>query len=158
MTLRHARRETQRDPTGLSTRRQASFHDQQRSRRSPLRYQGAGTGEGAATLNAYFPGATVAGNDSAFDDARPNVRNDGLEIVFDSNRGGGAPSIYTATRSSLFEVWSEPQLLGSAVNSPAAETRPSLSRDGTRLYFGSSRNPGRSSDIFVATRPGPGRR
>jgi hypothetical protein len=69
-------------------------------------------------------------------DARPNVRKDGLEIVFDSNRGGGASDIYSATRSSIYEPWSAPQPLGPNVNRPSAETRASLSRDGKRLYFG----------------------
>ena len=72
-------------------------------------------------------------------DARPNVRKDGLEIVFDSNRAGGAPDIYTATRASVFDPWSLPQPLGPNVNTASAETRASLSRDGTRLYSGSNR-------------------
>jgi Tol biopolymer transport system component len=92
-------------------------------------------------------------------DARPNVRKDGLEIVFDSNRAGGLPDIYTATRSSVFEPWSAPQRLGPNVNTPSAETRASLSRDGTRLYFGSNRpeSINGSVDIYVSTRSGPGR-
>jgi hypothetical protein len=96
-------------------------------------------------------------------DARPNVRKDGLEIVFDSTRGGGPPQIYSATRSSLSEPWSSPVLLDTNVNRPGfAQSRPSLSRDGTRLYFGSTRDNLSSdqaggADVFVATRSGPGR-
>ena len=89
-------------------------------------------------------------------DARPNVRKDGLEIVFDSTRGGGvAPDIYTSSRSSIFEPWSTPVPLSGNVNSPFAESRASLSRDGERLYFGSARaNQGtdHGSDIFVSVR------
>ncbi len=88
-------------------------------------------------------------------DARPNVRKDGLEIVFDSTRGGGAPDIYTSSRSSIFEPWSAPIALSGNVNSPSGESRASLSRDGERLYFGSGRaNSGtdRGSDIFVSIR------
>lgn len=88
-------------------------------------------------------------------DARPNVSKDGLEIVFDSTRDGGAPEIYTASRSSIREPWSTPVPV-TAVNSPASETRASLSRDGERLYFGSSRanvTGDRGSDIFVSKRP-----
>jgi Tol biopolymer transport system component len=96
-------------------------------------------------------------------DARPNVRKDGLEIVFDSTRAGGPPQIYSATRSSVFERWSAPELLDITVNLPGfAQTRPSISRDGRRLYFGSTRDnlpgdlPG-GSDVFMSTRSGPGR-
>lgn len=88
-------------------------------------------------------------------DARPNVRKDGLEIVFDSTRAGGAPDVYTASRSSIFEPWSVPVPLTANVNSPFPETRASLSRDGERLYFGSTRANqvgDRGSDIFVAQR------
>ena len=60
-------------------------------------------------------------------DARPNVRKDGLEIVFDSTRGGGAPDIYTASRSSIFDPWSAPVPLGSDINSASSETRATLS-------------------------------
>jgi Tol biopolymer transport system component len=95
-------------------------------------------------------------------DARPNVRKDGLEIVFDSTRAGGPPQIYAATRSTVFEPWSTPELLDTTVNLPGfAQTRPSISRDGRRLYFGSTRDnrpedlPG-GGDIFVSTRSGPG--
>jgi hypothetical protein len=92
-------------------------------------------------------------------DARPNVRKDGLEIVFDSTRGGGAPDIYTASRSSIFDPWSAPVPLGPDINSASSETRATLSRDGERLYFGSARanHPGDTgSDIFVSERSGPG--
>jgi hypothetical protein len=95
-------------------------------------------------------------------DARPNVRKDGLEIVFDSARAGGPPQIFSATRSSIYDPWSRPEPLGSNVNLAGfAQTRPTLSRDGTRLYFGSTRDnvpgdlPG-SADVFMSTRPGPG--
>lgn len=97
-------------------------------------------------------------------DARPNVRKDGLEIVFDSTRAGGPPQIYSATRPSLHHAWSHPVRLDANVNLAGfAQTRPSLSRDGTRLYFGSTRanlsgDPAGSSDVFVATRSGPGKR
>jgi hypothetical protein len=42
--------------------------------------------------------------------------------------------------------------LGSNVNSSAGETRPSLSWDGTTLYFGSTRVVADDSDHYVTTR------
>jgi hypothetical protein len=95
-------------------------------------------------------------NRAGAQDARPNVRKDGLEIVFDSTRGTGTPDIYTATRNSIFDAWSDPVPVDS-VNDPVfAESRATISRDGRRLYFGSTRNAGRGSDLFVSTRSGPG--
>jgi hypothetical protein len=97
----------------------------------------------------------VPGLNTEKNDARPNLRQDGLEIVFDSDRPGtlGGPDIYRATRAKVTDRWSAPVNLGPTINTPAGESRASLSSDGTRLYFGSTR-PGVEGvgDIFVATR------
>jgi Tol biopolymer transport system component len=84
--------------------------------------------------------------------ARPNVSFDGREIVFDSDRSGGLGGfdVWYASRQTPFGPWSAPVNAGSAVNSTAAETRPSFSRDGRRLYFGSTRTG--NSDIYVSQR------
>jgi hypothetical protein len=81
------------------------------------------------------------------DDAMPNVRKDGLEVVFTSTRGLGAGSfdVWTSTRASVFDPWPQPVNVA-AVNTAASETRPSLSWDGERLYLG------RSGDIQVSHR------
>jgi hypothetical protein len=42
--------------------------------------------------------------------------------------------------------------VGSAANTAAAETRPSLSKDGNQLLFGRSPGPEGMSDIYVTTR------
>ena len=97
----------------------------------------------------------VAGANSAAEDGQPNVRRDGLELFFFSTRPGtlGMADLYSATRSSGSDPWSTPVNLGPDVNSPAADTRPSLSWDGTTLYFGSTRPGGEgSSDHYVTTR------
>jgi Tol biopolymer transport system component len=98
------------------------------------------------------PPTPAAALNSPADDARPYVRRDGLEIVFDSNRPGGLglSDVWAATRPHAGAPWSQPVNLGPAVNSPAAETRPSLSSDGTILYFGSTR--GASQDVFTSAR------
>jgi hypothetical protein len=84
------------------------------------------------------------------DDRMPNVRKDGLEIVFSSDRGGagsfGNQDVYSSTRASTADPWSPPVNLGSNVNTAGSETRASLSWDGRRLHFG------RNGDIFVASR------
>lgn len=94
----------------------------------------------------------TGGVDSSASDARPNVRRDGLEIVWDSTRGGGAPDIWTASRSSVDADWGTAEQLGNGINSAAVESRPSLSWDGTMLLFGSSRPGEGASDIYMSTR------
>lgn len=116
-----------------------------------------GLGEGGDLYMSEFRGGTfgppelIPGVNSPVDDGQPNVRRDGLELFFYSARADlpgaqGGNDIYVATRSSTSDDWSTPVNLGAAVNSDGSETRPSLSWDGTRLYFGSS------GDIFVTTR------
>jgi hypothetical protein len=51
------------------------------------------------------------------------------------------------------QPWSGIANLGSPVNTTAAESRPSLSRDGRQLLFGRAPGPEGMSDIYVATRP-----
>ena len=82
----------------------------------------------------FGPAAPVAAlNDAAANDIQPNVRKDGLEVVFSSNRAGtlGAQDIWVATRRSVHAPWSAPVNLGDAVNTGASETRPWLSRSTT---------------------------
>ena len=96
----------------------------------------------------------VADVNTASNEFRPNVRKDGREIVFDSDRPGGlgATDIYSATRSSVDDAWSAPANLGSDINSAAVESRASLSWDGATLVFGSARAGEGQSDIYFSTR------
>ena len=93
-------------------------------------------------------------NDPAANDIQPNVRKDGREVVFSSNRTGtlGGQDIWVATRESVDEPWSTPVNLGVSVNTGAAETRPSLSWRARTLLFGRAPGPEGMSDIYVATR------
>jgi hypothetical protein len=93
-------------------------------------------------------------NDPAANDIQPNVRKDGLEIVFSSNRSGGlgGQDIWVATRTSIHHPWSTPVNLGPNVNTDAGETRPSFSWDARTLLFGRAPGPEGSSDIYVTTR------
>jgi hypothetical protein len=105
---------------------------------------------------ARFGPATAVSelNDAAANDIQPNVRADGLEVVFSSNRAGGlgAQDIWVATRATAGDSWSAPVNIGTAVNTAAAESRPSLSKDGKQLLFGRAPSPEGSSDVYVATR------
>jgi hypothetical protein len=97
-----------------------------------------------------LPGERVEELSTLAHDNMPNVRKDGREIVFISDRDGpaGVFDIYVASRENTAEAWSAPvRIANPTINDPAAsESRPSLSGDGTRLHFG------RNNDIFVSTR------
>jgi Tol biopolymer transport system component len=96
------------------------------------------------------PGLNTASNDN-----RPNLRRDGLEIFFDSNRLGtyGGLDLWTSTRASTSDPWSLPTNPGPGVNSAWNDLRPTLSWDATTLYFGSVRSGGEGSqDLYVITR------
>ncbi|KXK04189.1 MAG: IPT/TIG domain, FG-GAP repeat-containing protein [Acidobacteria bacterium OLB17] len=109
----------------------------------------------------FGPAQLAPGLNSEYDDARPNVRHDGLEIVFDSTRPGtlGGPDIWTAKRSSTSVPWEAPVHLPAPINSAAGDTRASLSWDGKQMVVGSSRpgseiggNGNPSGDVWVMTR------
>jgi WD40-like Beta Propeller Repeat len=103
---------------------------------------------------SFGPAVPVPSLNTAGDDFRPNVRKDGLEVVFDSNRAGGlgGQDIWSSTRDSVDNEWSLPVDL-TTVNSAFAETRASLSWDGLTLTFGSNRPGGEGmADVHESTR------
>jgi len=99
-------------------------------------------------------------NDAGANDIQPNVRKDGREIVFSSNRAGGlgGQDIWSATRARVGDAWSAPVNLGSNVNTNLGESRPSLSWNALQLLFGRAGPAGTGeggtgmSDIYVTTR------
>ena len=103
-------------------------------------------------------GTRVAELSGPSDDRMPSIRQDGLEIVFSSNRVGNTPfdqDIYVSTRSSTSAPWSTPQRIDNpSINTPGSETRASLSGDGKRLYFGRKLTPEDPGDVFVSLRTG----
>jgi hypothetical protein len=105
---------------------------------------------------SFGPATPVAELNSPGNDIQPNIRKDGLEIVFSSNHAypgaQGTQDVYVSTRPSTDAPWSTPVNLGTAVNTGAAETRPALSWDARTLVFGRAPGPEGSSDIYVTTR------
>jgi Tol biopolymer transport system component len=114
---------------------------------------GAGGTFGPAELVAEL-------SDPVANDIQPNVRKNGREVVFSSNRAGGKGSqdIWVATRKNGGDAWSQPVNLvnlgdpSQQVNTSDSETRPSLSRRGERLYFGRAPAAGGPADVYVTTR------
>ena len=100
-------------------------------------------------------------SDPTANDIQPNVRKDGREVVFSSNRAGsigGSQDIWVSTRGSVNDPWSEPVNLGPAINTGRGETRPFLSSDAAQLLFGRAGAAGTgeggtgATDIYVSTR------
>lgn len=89
---------------------------------------------------SFGPGELVEGLNTDSHDQQPNVSRDGLEIVFSSNRDGAGQDVFTASRSSVYDPWSNVRNLSAELGLPTVdgnETRASMSWDRTRLYYGS---------------------
>jgi len=95
----------------------------------------------------FGPALLVPQLSSIGDDRGPDLRRDGLEIFFTSNRPGsllnlkGLPSydVWTATRPSTADLWSTPVSVdpfGSiGINTGKHDGGPALSFDATTMYF-----------------------
>jgi len=70
-------------------------------------------------------------------EAAPSASADGLSLFFSDFRPDtpGYIDIWMTTRTSVSDDWGRAHRLGSAVNSSAEESCPSISRDGLSLYF-----------------------
>ena len=105
--------------------------------------------------HVYGPPERVLELSSPEVDGRPTIRYDGLEIIIQSMRPGGFGDfdLWMAARDTTQEAWRIPVNLGPMINSDAADNGPSLSLDGTTLYFSSARDGGYGSgDLYMATR------
>jgi WD40-like Beta Propeller Repeat len=109
--------------------------------------------------DGYFgPGVLVPEFRSAGRDTRIFIRRDGLEAFITSDRVGGQGliDIWTSTRDTLSDAWPPTSIdVPSPVNGACDDGSPWLSRDGTKLYFFSTRTDlgcGTKRDIWYATR------
>lgn len=106
--------------------------------------------------DGYFgPGVLAPEFSSPGRDTRIFIRKDGLEVFITSDRTGGQGliDIWTSTRETLSDPWPTPIDVPSPVNSASDDGSPWLSRDGTTLYFFSTRALGHGQrDICYTTR------
>jgi len=107
----------------------------------------------ASTLQAdetFGSPALVTELSSASQDRKSSIRRDGLEVYIVSNRPGsmlnlqGLPSydIWVSTRATTSDPWSSPVNVGAPINTGRHDGGPSLSFDGTALYFHSAQRLG----------------
>jgi hypothetical protein len=106
----------------------------------------------------FGPGVVVKDlSTPEYNELMPNVRarEDGsFEIVFSSDRptwgdnqpAFGSQDVYYSRSWWLTGLWSAPRNLGDGINTASADQRATLSRDGKRMYFGSS------NDLYVSER------
>ena len=90
------------------------------------------------------------------------VRDDGLEIIFSTNRPDVTLDqtkfdLWVSTRASVYENWSPPESLGPTVNTEGtADVNPMLASEDRVLYFASLRpnpnGPAGNTDIYFSTR------
>ena len=89
-------------------------------------------------------------------DVSQTVRRDGLEmiLVYSATTGPFTDGdLWVSTRDTTSQPWSQPVNLGPGINTDADESFPSLSCDGTELYFASTRAGGLGmDDLYVTTR------
>jgi hypothetical protein len=87
--------------------------------------------------------------------ARSSIRHDGREIFFTSNRPGSVNTfdLWSATRETVFDAWSEPINLGSPLNSGSLNVQPYISSDRETLFFAAI-SPGGfgQTDLYMSTR------
>lgn len=90
---------------------------------------------------------------SSFNEGRPYVRHDGLELFFNSNRPPGpvtSADIWVSTRATTSDHWSAPEIVP-VVSTTAVEITPVLSWDARALFYASNRS-GANGEIYFSTR------
>ena len=106
------------------------------------------------SVNDAWGPASNMGNtiNSADIESGPSLSEDGLTLVYFSDRAGGSGlnDLYMSTRASTAAAWSAPTNLGATVNSDAPDVAPDISCDGLRIYFHSGRNG--NLDIWMTER------
>lgn len=116
-------------------------------------YQSTRNTNGTFNEPTLIPELTVGGAE-----LRLTIRRDGLEIFFGATLPPAMPGdppnfdIYRSTRASISSAWNAPELV-LGLNTPRNDQAPTLSPDGSILYFNSNRTGGfGATDLYAATR------
>ncbi len=95
---------------------------------------------------------------SAFEDTAPHLSSDGLALYFSSTRpeSQGLEDLWVSRRPNRHAPWGAAANLGPAINTPANERSPALSRNRRLLFFATDRAGGAGGfDIWLSWRPDP---
>jgi len=93
---------------------------------------------------------------SAGDDVTLDVRDDDLEMVFESTRKGGGvalSNLWSARRARRSDPWGTPTPIAALNSATGTTTEMSLTGDGLEIFFTSNRD-GRGMEIYRSTRRG----
>jgi Tol biopolymer transport system component len=83
-----------------------------------------------------------------YNDYSPDISSDGLTLYYDSYLAGR--DLWVTSRADPNAAWQQPIHLGVPFNTASADTDPSISADGSLLYFVSDRPGGQGGfDIWV---------
>jgi len=108
------------------------------------------------TADGWTPALAFEPSNSEFDDLGPAPSPDGRSIYFYSNRAGGHGGYDLWVTRFVDGAWNPAENLGPGVNSPYNDYGPTLSVDGSTLYFSSNRprsneTPSTDDDRWQAT-------
>ena len=99
--------------------------------------------ERASTTNAWSAPVNLGSAvNTTYYELSPSVSGDGLILCFDYRGVFGDRDILMITRASAHDTWTELFYYGSPLNTWYHDTDPSISLDGSMLYFGSTRPGG----------------
>ena len=108
---------------------------------------------------SWSTASPLTGVNTPMNEGAQTITADGNYLIFTGcGRGDGIGSCDLYFSERIGDRWSEAQNLGPAVNTRASESQPSLSQDGTLLFFASNRDGGLGGDdIYVSGRQPDGR-
>jgi len=103
----------------------------------------------------FLPAVPLTELNTPSRETHSTIQQNGLILVFSSNRPGGFGNIdlWVSTRASTVDPWGVPCNLGPTVNSGSDDRAPFFSHIGNSLYFASNRTGGLGGDDLYLFRP-----